>query len=222
MKVTAVIPSFNEAAKIEGVIREVARYTNEIIVIDDGSTDETAAEAQRAGAVVYQFILNRGQGAALQAGFTASLKRGADIVITYDADGQFNAAEIPRLIQPIIDREVEVTLGSRMLGATNMPRRKIWFLRAAIWLTNISSGLPLTDTHNGFRAFSRQALTKIHLTQDRMAHASEIIEQIADHNIMYKEVPVTVQYTDYSIGKGQKFGDYIKILIDLSFKKLLR
>lgn len=222
MKITAVIPSFNEAAKIGEVIREVARYTDEIIVIDDGSKDETALVAEAAGAKVYRFILNRGQGAALQAGFTKALERGAEVVITFDADGQFDAAEIPLLVQPILDGEAEVALGSRLLGKTNMPRIKKLFLRAAVWLSVISSGLPLSDTHNGFRALSRKALSLIHLTQDRMAHASEIIEQIAAGQLVYVEVPVTVRYTDYSLQKGQKLADYFKILADLSFKKLLR
>lgn len=222
MKITAVIPAYNEEAKIGEVIRELAPYTSEIIVIDDGSTDGTKKSALKSGAMVYSFLINRGQGAALEAGFKKALERAADIVVTFDADGQFDPAEIPALIKPIIKNEADIVLGSRFLGRANIPMVKKLLLRGAIWLTKFSSGLELSDTHNGLRALNRKALEAIHLTQDRMAHASEIIEQIAVQHLRYLEVPVTIRYTAYSLGKGQKLGDYFKILADLSFKKLLR
>ncbi len=222
MKVVAVIPAYNEAGKVGEIVRSLLPYVNETIVIDDGSKDETATVAYAAGAIVCRLIINRGQGAALRAGFIKALARGADIVVTFDADGQFDPADISKLVAPIIKNEVDIVLGSRMLGTDNMPLVKKMLLHLAIWLTNAFSGLSLTDTHNGLRALSRAALEQLHLNQDRMAHASEIIDQIAINHWRYLEVPVTLRYTEYSLRKGQKFGDYFKILADLSFKKLLR
>lgn len=221
MKIIAVIPAYNEDQKVGEVVKALSSYVNEIIVIDDGSTDETANVARAAGAVVYRLAINRGQGAALRAGFKKALERAADIVITFDADGQFDPADVPKLVAPIIKMEADAVLGSRMIGASNMPVFKKLLLRGAIFLTNGISGLKLTDTHNGLRAFSRSALEKLNLSQDRMAHASEIIDQIAEHQIKYVEVPVTLRYTEYSLKKGQNIFDYLKILADISIKKLL-
>lgn len=221
MKITAVIPAYNESPKVGGVVRSLLPYVNEVVVIDDGSADLTLSEAKAAGAAAYRFVINRGQGAALRAGFKKALAHGADIVVTFDADGQFDPADIPRLVMPLTTGDVEVALGSRILGDSNMPGFKKILLQIAIGLTNGLSGLRLTDTHNGLRAFRRGALEKIKLRQDRMAHASEIIDQIAEHKIKYVEVPVTIRYTDYSLKKGQHLIDYLKILIDLSIKKLL-
>lgn len=221
MKVTAIIPAYNEEPKVGEVTRTLLPYVSEIIVIDDGSTDATLYAAEQAGARGYRFSINRGQGAALRAGFKKALERGADIIITFDADGQFDPADVPRLVSPIIKNEVEAVLGSRNLGVNNMPMMKKFLLHGAIWLTNLISGLSLSDTHNGLRAFSRSALEKLNLTQDRMAHASEIIDQIALHQIKYIEVPVTLRYTKYSLKKGQNLFDYLKILADISIKKLL-
>lgn len=221
MKVIAVIPAYNEEQKVGEVTRTLLPYVSEIIVIDDGSRDATADVASAAGAVVYRLSINRGQGAALRAGFKKALQRAADIIITFDADGQFDPRDVPRLVSPIIKNEFDVVLGSRMMGANNMPVFKKILLRGAIFLTNVMSGLDLSDTHNGLRAFSRSALEKLNLSQDRMAHASEIIDQIAERKIKYMEVPVTLRYTEYSLKKGQTVFDYLKILADISIKKLL-
>ena len=221
MKVVAVIPAYNEEKKVGEVVSALLPYVSEVIVIDDGSSDHTATVASAAGALVYRFSINRGQGAALRAGFKKALERAADIIITFDADGQFDPADVPRLVSPIIKNEAEAVLGSRNLGTNNMPTMKKVLLSGAIKLTNLISGLSLSDTHNGLRAFSRGALEKLNLSQDRMAHASEIIDQIAEYKIKYVEVPVTLRYTEYSLKKGQNLFDYLKILADISIKKLL-
>src|SRR3989338_5449755 len=176
MKVVAVIPAYNEEKKVGEVVSALLPYVSEVIVIDDGSSDSTSTVASLAGAVVYRLSINRGQGAALRAGFKKALQRVADIVITFDADGQFDPADVPRLVSPIIKNEVEAVLGSRNLGTSNMPTMKKVLLSGAIKLTNLISGLSLSDTHNGLRAFSRSALEKMNLSQKRMADSSEIFD----------------------------------------------
>lgn len=214
MKVVAVIPAYNEGKTIGLVVSEVKKYVNEVIVVNDGSTDQTALFAEEAGALVISHFLNRGQGAALETGKTAALLSGADIVVTYDADGQFVPEEILNVTKPIINNQADVVLGSRFLKS-EIPFSKKIFLGGAVFLTRMTSGLPLSDTHNGFRAFSRAAAEKIEIKQNRMAHASEILDKIAEHRLRYTEVPVTVKYFSQKVRRGQKLPDYFKILFDL-------
>lgn len=220
--VAVVIPAYNEEKTIREVVEAVKSYVDEIIVVDDGSSDKTAKVALLQGAKVLRHFLNRGQGAALQTGIEAALGDGADIIVTFDADGQFNAAEISEIVEPIKNHAAEVVLGSRFLSKTsNISNFKKLLLKLAVIFTRLATGLNITDTHNGFRVFSREAALKIKIRQDRMAHSSEILEQIASQKISYKEIPVTVRYTEYSLKKGQKLFDYFKILKDLFLGKML-
>ncbi|MFC1612291.1 glycosyltransferase family 2 protein [Patescibacteria group bacterium] len=216
--VFVIIPAYNEGAVIADTIRDVQRYCQNIIVVDDGSQDKTYEETKRTGATVLRHIINRGQGTALRTGINYALSRGADIVITFDADGQFDAGEIYKLCQPIISGECDVVLGSRFLEKNKTPFVKKIILKSATIFTRAITGLSITDTHNGFRAFSRKAAQQIKIRQDRMAHASEIIHEIARLKLRYKEMPVKVNYTDYSKGKGQKITGSFRILFDLIFK----
>jgi glycosyltransferase involved in cell wall biosynthesis len=220
--IVAIVPAFNETKIIGGVVASLRPFVDKVIVVDDGSQDRTAERAQDAGAEVLTHLINRGQGAALETGRMAAILIGADIIITFDADGQFVAAEIPSLIAPIVAGECDVVLGSRFLfKKSNIPLLRHSVLKLAIIFTRLTTRLQLTDTHNGFRAFSRAAAERIKITQDRMAHASEILEQIATLGLKYKELPVTVNYTDYSRAKGQKSTDFLKILKDWFWGKLL-
>ena len=225
MKVFVVIPAFNEEQVIGRVIEEVKKIVNEVIVVDDGSKDQTSILARQAGARVVRHRLNRGQGAALQTGILSALGLGAEVIVTFDADGQHLASEINQIIKPIISGEAEVTLGSRFLlpsSLSNIPLSKKVILKLATWLTEFYTGLSITDTHNGFRAFSRTAAKNIIIRQDGMAHASEIIEQIKKHNLKFKEVAVTIKYTDYSKQKGQRLTNSFKIAWDLFFRRVIR
>ena len=216
MKICAVLPAYNEAKTIASVVKEVKDKVDEVIVIDDGSGDLTADLAQQAGAKVLTHFLNRGQGAALQTGINFALNQGADIIVTFDADGQHNPDDIKRVVQPLLLGEVEVVLGSRFLKSkSNIPLVRKFILRMAVWFTRLYTGIAVTDVHNGFRAFSRQATEKINIKQDGMAHASEIIEQIKTRHLRYMEIPVTIKYTDYSLQKGQKISNSFRILWDL-------
>lgn len=222
-KVTVVIPAYNETTMIDMVVSEVVSRVDEVIVVDDGSSDDTGAKALRAGAVVATHSINRDQGGALQTGITLALHRGADVVVTYDADGQFVADEIERVVEPLLLGSTDVVLGSRFLQSTSsIPMFRKCMLSFAAWVTKAYTGLQVTDTHNGFRAFSRTAAEKIVITQRRKAHASEILEQIKKHKLRYVEVPVTVRYTEYSMTKGQKATDSFKIIWDLIFSRIVK
>lgn len=216
-----IIAAYNEEKKIASVVNEVSKYVDLIIIVDDGSNDKTANVVKNKKAVVLKHCINLGQGAALQTGFEYSKKFNPKVVITYDADGQFEAKEIPKIIKPILDRETDVVLGSRFLGKTvNMSLIRKYILKLGILFTLIFSEIKLTDTHNGFRALSNKALNLVEITQNRMAHASEIIDEIKRNNLSYLEVPVTVKYDDYSKQKGQKSLNSVKILLELIMRKL--
>ncbi len=212
----AVIPAYNEERMIAEVVASVRPHVDEVVLVDDGSADKTAEIGHRHGAIVVRHPINRGQGAALQTGMQFALRRGADIIIHFDSDGQHPAHQIPDLIAPIREGEADIVLGSRFLDDTsNVPSARRKLLRTAALFTRLLSGLSITDPHSGFRALSRPSAEKIQLRQDRMAHASELLQLVARHKLRYKEIPVTISYTDYSMSKGQSGWNAIKIVLDL-------
>ena len=216
------VAAYNEAPVIGGVVAELRSSFGHVVVVDDGSDDGTAARAREAGAIVLQHPLNRGQGAALQTGFDYCLARGARYVVTFDADGQHRTGDIAMLLEPLRSGRADFALGSRFKGtAVDMPLSRRWVLSMGVLFTRLVSGARLSDTHNGLRAFSRRALSQVQLTQDRMAHASELIDQIARSGLPYVEVPVTIHYTAYSRAKGQRMSASLKIMADYLSRRIL-
>lgn len=216
-----VIPAYNEGSKLAEVLRGVSGYADEVVVIDDGSGDNTGEVARAEGVHVLTHRLNRGQGAALATGIEYALRNGARVVVTFDSDGQHSAGDIPKMIEPIESGEAEAVLGSRFLKNThNTPTVRKYVLKAGLIFTRILSRIDVTDTHNGFRALSRSAAEKIEIKQDRMAHGSEILDQIAKKKIKFVERPVTITYTDYSRAKGQDNLNAIRIAARMIFSKL--
>jgi glycosyltransferase involved in cell wall biosynthesis len=217
-----VIAAYNEAPVIAAVLSElVGRY--QVVVVDDGSRDATAEVAAHAGAAVVPHPVNLGQGAALQTGIKFALGEGATHIVTFDADGQHRAADIPRLIEALGQNHADFALGSRFLGASvGMPFSRRMLLKAATTFTRSTTGLKVTDTHNGLRAMTRRGALAISLKQNRMAHASELLAQIGRSRLPYVEVPVTIEYSGYSLAKGQRLSDSLAILFDLSAQRLIR
>lgn len=221
--VLVVVPAFNEAAVIGGVIENLCETYPNVVVVDDGSSDATAACAVAAGATVLRHPINLGQGAALQTGITYALDRGSAFIATFDADGQHAAADIATMVRTLTEHNAEVALGSRFLGNTvGMSLSRRMMLRLAVLFTRLTTGARLTDAHNGLRLFTRAAACKIKITQNRMAHASEILHQIMRHKLRYVEVPVTITYTDHSRAKGQTLLGAADILGELILGKLAR
>jgi polyprenyl-phospho-N-acetylgalactosaminyl synthase len=197
------------------------RLYRNIIVVDDCSSDDTGATAFRAGATVLRHPINLGQGAALQTGIRYALSRGAEYIVTFDADGQHRTDDIRALIDAQVRTGADVVLGSRFLGhAKDIPWLRRIVLRLAVLFTRLGSGVKLTDAHNGLRLLSRQAAERIRIRQNRMAHASEIIDQISALRLTLTEAPVTIVYTDYSLRKGQPLGNAVNILADLLIARL--
>ena len=210
-----VVPAYNEAEAIGGVLEELRRTAATIVVVDDCSTDATAAIARAAGATVLRHAVNRGQGASLQTGIRYALLRGAEIVVTFDSDGQHDAADLAALVAPIRAGRAEVVLGSRFLEPRSaIPPARRLLLKLAVVFTRITSGMRVTDAHNGLRALSRRAAASIDIKLDRMAHASELMDQIRRSRLSYAEVAVSVRYTPYARRKGQRGVHALRVAFD--------
>ena len=220
MKKICVIPAYNEAKYITEVINKVRPFVDTIIVVNDCSKDETAALARQAGAIVLTHIINRGQGAALQTGNNYALKIGADIIIHFDADNQFQAEEIPDLVRPIESNQAEAVLGSRFMSKkSDLPWiKKIVNMPLARLVNSLVFNIHLSDPQSGFRALSHQAAKQINIKNDGMAHCSEILHQLFKNRIKTMEVPITVIYHEY----GQKFSGGLKIIMDMAIKKIIK
>jgi glycosyltransferase involved in cell wall biosynthesis len=219
-----IVMAYNEAQVIRQVVRRVLSMGARVVVVDDASTDGTLDELRGLPISALRHAVNLGQGAAIQTGVDYAIGRGARFLVTFDGDGQHDERDIPRLIQALDEDGFDVALASRFLGreATGMSRVRRWLLRAAILYTRWTTGLPLTDAHNGFRAFRAEAAPALRLTQNRMAHASEILQRIKDGGLRWVEVPTVVRYTDYSRAKGQTGLGAVDILYDLLIRKLTR
>lgn len=220
--VWVVIAAYNEAPRLAATLRDLCPQWPDVVVVDDGSSDGTLAAALAFPVWALRHPVNCGQGAALRTGIRFALEKGAEVVVTFDADGQHDAGEIARLVAPVQEGRAEVALGSRFLGrAEGIPWTRRLLLRAAVIFTRLFSGVRVTDTHNGLRALSRRAAELIRLDSDRMAHASELIDQLRVHRLSYCEVPVTVRYTQVTLAKGQGSLNSLKIAGQLLLGRLL-
>ena len=217
--VWVVIPAYNEGKILKEVLGELLDYNRSyhIVVVDDGSVDDTAEAASSLPVHVLRHPINLGQGAALATGIEYALKEKAEVIVTFDADGQMCPQDIGTLVNEVLKDGVDVVLGSRFLTSPpeGMSRMRRIVLKLATALTNLTTGLKVTDTHNGIRAFRQTALRKFEITQNQMAHSSEILSEIARNKLVYHEVPVTIRYTRYSKAKGQSIFNSINILYEL-------
>lgn len=222
MSVFILVPAFNEGPVIRQTLEELLPLEHQIILVDDGSSDNTLEQVQDLPIHILSHMVNLGQGAALQTGMHYALSAGAEILVHFDADGQHQASDIPALIQPIVDGQVDVVLGSRFLGENNsdIPLFRKCLLKSGILLNGLLTGLWLSDAHNGLRAMNRKALSHIHLRENGMAHATEILSEINRHQLRFQEIPVHIQYSAYATSKGQSSWNAFNILSDLILHKL--
>jgi UDP-N-acetylglucosamine---dolichyl-phosphate N-acetylglucosaminyltransferase len=223
MRTFIVIPAYNEAASIGRVLKGLKKAGySDIIVVDDGSKDRTYEIAQKEGVNVYRHIVNRGLGGALGTGIKAAIAHGADIIVTFDADGQHDVADLKKLVKPIFGRNADAVIGSRLINPKGMPLVR----RIGNWgfnfITYILFGVWTTDSQSGLRAFSRKAAQKINIKSNRMEVSSEIISEIGRNRLRFTEVPIKAIYTDYSLAHGQSNLNAIRILGKLVLRKLMR
>lgn len=205
-KIFIVIPAYNEDLVIQEVIEEIKQegYEN-IIVVDDGSKDNTRQKAKEIqGIIALKHKINRGKGAATKTGIEAAKLLGADVIVTMDGDGQHDPKDIKNLIEPILNQNFDVVLGSRLKNPEGMPHYKRLHNHIANAITWYLFGLWVTDSQSGFRAYSKKAAELINTKADRYEYDSEVIREIYIYKMKFKEIPIEVRYTEYSKGKLEK------------------
>lgn len=215
----AIVPAYNEAKNISSVVSGLFNHVDEVIVVDDCSSDETSKIAKSSGAIVISHTLNRGQGAAIETGHSYARSINADYVLHFDGDGQFSVEDIIPAFENLKNSGADILLGSRFLGKeSNLPFfKKHIILPFAKKINCIFSGANLSDAHNGFRILNKKALDTISIQQCGMAHATEITAKAIDGNLIILEFPVKVYYHEY----GQRAVSGIKIIKDLLLHKFV-
>ncbi len=222
-RIWIVITAYQESQTVGQVVRNCLSQSPYVVVVDDGSEDDTSQRALEAGARVVRHIFNLGQGAALQTGITFALSEGADLIVTMDADGQHDPSDIVDMVAAFEAAGADVVLGDRFSGRTiGITWRRRIILKCAWFLIRMTSGRAISDSQIGLRLLSADAARKLEITQNRMAYASELINQITRLNLKIIETPVSVTYTRYSIRKGQSGFNSINILIDLIVGRLVK
>jgi glycosyltransferase involved in cell wall biosynthesis len=195
--IIAVIPAHNEERFIGSVVLKAALYAQTVIVVDDGSIDATSAIARAAGAVVVRHPINQGKGAALNTGFLAAREMNPDVVVTLDADGQHVPEEIEAVVSPVLRGASDIVVGSRYLEPTSdVPSLRVWGHRFFNALTRGVSGLDVTDSQSGFRAFSPQALESLSFSSNSFSVESEMQLLAREHHLAVSEVSITIHYLD--------------------------
>ncbi|MBI3332314.1 glycosyltransferase family 2 protein [Candidatus Peregrinibacteria bacterium] len=226
--IVAVIPAYNEGSRIAKVIGDAKHHADRVIVVNDGSTDDTAHVAERAGAQLVEHIQNSGAGAATMTGIEAARLLGADIVITLDADGQHDPADIPLLLKPIHDNWADVVFANRFgPTAAGRQRNRIPFVRRIAngmgnVLTFIVTGKWVSDSQCGFKVFGPRAVEELDLRMSGFEFCTEIVREAVQHRWRIAEVPTKVLYSEYTLAKGQSFSNGIKTAMKILLRSFLR
>lgn len=217
-----IIPSYNEGPVIRSTVLPLIEQDYAVVVVDDASSDDTARVIGGLPVYYLRHRVNLGQGAAIQTGIEFCLRKGAEIMVTFDADGQHDPADIDGMIRQLHDERIHMVFGSRFLpGAnTNIGLVRRFTLHAGRWINFLFTGILLTDAHNGLRVFDRHAAELISLKENRMAHASEFLLQVSQKKIKYAEYPIHLRYTEYSRKKGQSLLNSVRIFFEMVLHKI--
>ena len=224
-QVWVVVPTYNEAPVVGDVLRGLLAVFPQVVAVDDGSTDGSGDAIRQAGARLVTHPINMGAGAALQTGIDYALRDpNMRTVVTFDADGQHRVEDAVGMVEYLSSRDLDVVIGSRFLGseAVNMPASKRRLLKVATVFEKLTSGVKLTDAHQGLRAFNRGFAQKLQMRTPDMGWASEFLSRIQETEARFEEYPVSVEYSEYSRAKGQRSINSVNIGIDVLINRLLR
>jgi len=227
LKVCIIIPAYNEAAVIEKVIKSVfkefskSHYAITVLVVNDSSKDDTAVKAKKAGATVVSHILNTGVGGATATGLKYAKNNGFDVAATMDADGQHDPKDVHAGIDTIIQRNVDLLIGSRLISSTDMSKLKIIGNKGLGLVTYLLFGVNSTDSQSGLRVFSQKSLNKLYWETDGYEFCSEMLWRAKQQRLIIGEYPIRTIYTNYSRQKGQNNWNAINIVKTLLKRRVL-
>lgn len=221
-KICAVIPAYNESSHIAAVIRGVKQFLGDVIVVIDGSTDNTAEVARSAGATTITHAENCGAGAATMTGLTAAKRLGFEGVITIDADGQHSSADIPRLIEAAQSEHADLVIANRFGRKNRIPLIRRIANAVGNIVTFLVTGIYLPDTQCGFKFFDKRALNEVHLKMSGFEFCTEVIREAARHRWKIASMPTKVVYSEYTMAKGQSFASGLKTAAKILLRTFLR
>lgn len=220
--IIAVIPAYNEATRIKRVVEDAQKFTQKVIVVDDGSSDGTAAVAEAAGAMVVRHRENSGAGAATMTGIEAARSLNADVVVTLDADEQHDPHDIPALLAPILEERADVAFANRFGRRNRIPFIRRLFNGMGNVVTLMATGKWVSDSQCGFKAFGPRAVAEIDLRMRGFEFCTEIVRESAVRRWRIAEVPVKVMYSEYTLAKGQSFAMGVKTALKILLRSFLR
>lgn len=218
-----IVPCFNEAYIIRETAEQLLPHYS-VVVVDDASSDDTKQKLKGLPVYYIKHPVNLGQGAAVQTGIDFALKKGAEYLVTFDADGQHHAADIRKMLDILIKENAGIIFGSRFLpgSATNISVTRKIMLKIARFINYLASGMLLSDANNGLRIMTRETAEKMQITENRSSHNAQVQNLVKLNRIKYAECPVSISYSDYSRKKGMRNISSIRILYDLILYKLFR
>ena len=217
-----IIPCYNETVVIRNTVSAVLEKGYSVVVVDDCSKDNSKKELANLPVYYLRHRVNLGQGAALQTGISFAIKKGGEYFVTFDADGQHDSYDIDGMIKLIESSKTDIVFGSRFLSGskTNVSGSRSFVLNVARYVNYLVSGILLSDAYNGLRLFNRKAADVLQLTENKMAHATQIQMLVAKNKLTYSEYPNSIHYNEYSKGKGLKNLDGIKIFFEIFLHKI--
>jgi polyprenyl-phospho-N-acetylgalactosaminyl synthase len=219
-----IVPAFNEAAVIRQTVEKLLEKKYAVVVVDDASTDNTRNVLLGLPIYYIRHTSNLGQGAAIKTGIEFILKKNADYIVTFDADGQHEVGDIERMLNILQNEKVDIVFGSRFLpgSASNVHTTRKWVLKTARLVNYLASGILLSDANNGLRVMTKEAAIRMEITENRSSHNAQVQNLVKYNKIKFAECPVTVSYSDYSKKKGLRNINSIRILYDLILFKIFR
>lgn len=220
--IIAVIPAFNEAERVGPVVEGARRFADAVVVVDDGSTDATVAVCERAGARVIRHLENAGAGAATMTGLEAARAMGANTVVTLDADGQHDPADIPFVLAPIREDRADIVFANRFGQKNHIPAVRRIFNSIGNVLTLLAAGKWVSDSQCGFKALGPKALKEVDLRMTGFEFCTEIVREAAVRHWRIAEVPTKVIYSEYTMAKGQSFANGVKTALRILLRSILR
>jgi len=219
-----IVPAYNESYIIRETVTKLLDEDFSVVVVDDGSLDNTGNELKGLPVFYIRHLINLGQGAALQTGIEYALRHRPGYLVTFDADGQHDVKDIRRMVELLEKEKAAIVFGSRFLpgSQTNVPVARKWVLKIARMINYLASGILLSDANNGLRVMTREAAMRLKITENRSSHNAQVQRMVSENKLRYCECAVNVSYSEYSRKKGLKNVNSIRILYDLILFKIFR